>query len=141
MTWYSIYKNMSKNDFEKIKKSLESIEKISSPIMQMKGFYLNRIAYDEGLDLDYVSEGGNFKGNIGVTFDEDNSINENPMFSFYVLKAYDTTTHRFYRKDGLKQPYSLKEVENMFVELFIKCFNLYNSLQKKDLTESIEFRK
>lgn len=141
MAWYSIYKNISKSDFERIKSKLILIEKISSPLMQMNGFYLNRINYDEGLDLDYISEAGNFKGNIGVTYDESNSAIETPIFNFYILKTYDANGQRFYKKEQLGQLCSLEEVEKDFIELFKKCIHIYNSFQREDLTESIELTK
>jgi hypothetical protein len=141
MNWYSDYKNINREDFEDIKLILDRIERISSPIMQMDDFYANRINYDEALGLDYLHEDTDFEGNIGLTYDEEQSTTEHKLFRFYILKTYDANGYRFYKKDGLKEFYSIVEVEKKFIQLFKECLDIYNSLKKDELIEKIKLKE
>ena len=71
---YIIYKNINEEGFIKIKENLNEIEKIITPIMKEFNFSLNRRDYDEGLNLDYTFGYKGNSGNIGVTYDEEQSI-------------------------------------------------------------------
>jgi hypothetical protein len=138
---YIIYDNINEKDFIEIKSRLDSIERISSPLLQQSGFYLNRKQYEDVLNLDYVHDGKEFMGNLGVAYDEEESSPDRNLFKFYVLKAYDDNGQRFYKKTSLDGRYSLAEVEEIFISLFEECISLYNSLEKKDLNDSIILRK
>jgi len=135
---YIIYKNIKENEFIEIKSRLDLIEKISSLLMKTHGFDLSERYYNDVLALDYVHEDNNFGGNIGITYDEEESGSEKKVFKFYVLKAYDTSTQRFYKREMLPKLYSLKEVEKEFVSLFETCISIYNAWGKEDLTEFID---
>jgi hypothetical protein len=123
---YIIYDNIDEKDFEEIKNRLDSIEKISSPLMQLSGFYLNRKQYDDVL---------------GVAYDEEGSDPEKRVFNFYILKAYDENGRRFYKKTSLGVLYTLPEIEEKFVSLFEQCVLLYNSIEKKEMIDSIVLQK
>jgi hypothetical protein len=138
---YIIYDNIDEKDFEEIKNRLDSIEKISSPLMQLSGFYLNRKQYDDVLSLDYVHEDKEFMGNLGVAYDEEGSDPEKRVFNFYILKAYDENGRRFYKKTSLGVLYTLPEIEEKFVSLFEQCVLLYNSIEKKEMIDSIVLQK
>ena len=136
---YIPYKNITENEFIDIKSRLSFIEKISSPLMKTHGFTLSEKFREDVLALDYVYEDNNFGGNIGVTFDEEESSNIKKVFKFYILKAYDTDTQRFYKREKLDKLYSLEEVENGFISLFERCIVIYDSWVKEELTEFIDF--
>ena len=138
---YIIYDNIDEKDFVAIKSRLDSIEGISSPFLQLSGFYLNRKQYEDVLSLDYIHDGKEFMGNLGVAYDEEESSPDKKIFKFYFIKAYDYKGQRFYKKSALDKRFSLSEVEDNFISLFENCLSIYNSLEKKDLTESIALRK
>ena len=138
MSWYSNYKNVSEEDFRIIKLKLDSFERIISPMMQMNGFYLNRISYDENLNLDYIQDRQSFDGNIGMTYLTDKSINKQWKFGFYILKAHDLSNRRYYKTVELQEIYSLEQLEKSYIKLFEECLSVYNKIEMSELTESIE---
>ena len=140
MSWYSNYKNVSEEDFRIIKLKLDSFERIISPMMQMNGFYLNRISYDENLNLDYIQDRQSFDGNIGMTYLTDKSINKQWKFGFYILKAHDLSNRRYYKRVELPGIYSLEQLEKSYIKLFEECLSIYSKIEMSDLTESIELK-
>ena len=140
MSWYSNYKNVTEKDFREIKVKLDSIERIISPMMQMNGFYLNRISYDENLNLDYIQDRQSFDGNIGMTYLTDKSINKQWKFGFYILKAHDLSNRRYYKTVELQEIYSLEQLEKSYIKLFEECLSIYDKIEMSDLTESIELK-
>ena len=140
MSWYSNYKNVSEEDFRIIKLKLDSFERIISPMMQMNGFYLNRISYDENLNLDYIQDRQSFDGNIGMTYLTDKSINKQWKFGFYILKAHDLSNRRYYKTFELPEIYSLEQLEKSYIKLFEECLSVYDKIEMSDLTESIELK-
>src|SRR6187401_1658964 len=140
MSWYSNYKNVSEEDFRIIKLKLDSFERIISPMMQMNGFYLNRISYDENLNLDYIQDRQSFDGNIGMTYLTDKSINKQWKFGFYILKAHDLSNRRYYKTVELQEIYSLEQLEKSYIKLFEECLSIYDKIEMSDLTESIELK-
>ena len=140
MSWYSNYKNVSEEDFRINKLKLDSFERIISPMMQMNGFYLNRISYDENLNLDYIQDRQSFDGNIGMTYLTDKSINKQWKFGFYILKAHDLSNRRYYKTVELQEIYSLEQLEKSYIKLFEECLSIYDKIEMSDLTESIELK-
>jgi len=138
---YIVYKNMSEKEFNELKQTLDSIERISSPIMQMNGFYQNRQSQEDYLNLDYVHDSCDFMGNIGVTYDEEESSSDNRLFRFYYLKAYDSIGERHYKKGRLGKLYTIEEVEGNYISLFQECLSLYNALNKEDLTDKVVLKR
>jgi hypothetical protein len=78
-----------------------------------------------------------FMGNIGVSYEEEKSSTKNPLFKFYILKAYDIDHNRLFKKIELEELYSLQSLEKEAVSLFEKCYTVYSGLEKKDLTDEI----
>jgi hypothetical protein len=140
MSWYSNYKNVTEKDFREIKVKLDSIERIISPMMQMNGFYLNRISYDENLNLDYIQDYQTISGNIGMTYLTEKSINKQWRFGFYILKAHDSSNRRHYKTVELPEIYSLEQLEKSYIKLFEECLSIYDKIEMSDLTESIELK-
>jgi len=140
MSWYSSYKNVSEKDFRAIKLKLDSFERIISPIMQMNGFYLNRISYDENLNLDYIHDAETFYGNIGMIYLTEKSANKQWRFGLYILKSHDSSNCRYYKTVELPEIYSLKQLEKLYIKLFEECISIYNKIEKSDLTESITLK-
>lgn len=118
-----------------MKSRLDSIEGISTSLMKSHGFNLSERYYADVLALNYVHEDNTFLGNIGVAYDEDESSTEKKVFQFYALKAYDTETQRFSKREKLPKLYSLEEVEKDFISLLDACISIYNTWEKDDLTE------
>lgn len=140
MSWYSNYKNVSEKDFRTIKLKLDSFERIISPMMQMNGFYLNRISYDENLNLDYLHEDQTFDGNIGLTYLTEKSINNQWRFGFYILKAHDSSNRRHYKTVELPEIFSLEQLEKSYIKIFEECLSIYDKIEMGDLSESITFK-
>lgn len=137
---YITYKNINEEGFVKTKDNLNEIEKIISPIMKEFNFSLNLRDYDEVLNLDYVfGYNGNY-GNIGVTYDEEQSILAKSLFRFYILKAHDKDGFRYFKKGGLNKLLSLEELCTEAPKLFEECLSLYNSITNEDLTESVRLK-
>lgn len=134
---YIIYKNVAENEFNDIKLHLNFIEQASTQLLRTQGFMLNEKDYDDVLALDYVNECQNFSGNIGMSYDEEKS-NDGKLFSFYVLKAYDTNSKRFFKREMLPGLYLIGEIKKNFIEKFQDCISKYNSWNKDDLKEFIE---
>jgi len=142
MSWYSNYKNVLEKDFRTIKLKLDSFERIVSPMMQMNGFYLDRISYDENLNVDYLQEDQTLSlyGNIGLTYLTEKSINKQWKFGFYILKAHDSNNRRFYKTVELPEIYSLEQLEKLCIKLFEECLSIYRKIEMSDLTESITLK-
>jgi hypothetical protein len=137
---YINYKDMSEQEFDDMKSRLNSVERISSPIMQMRSFYLNRRDYDDYLILDYLHD-GELMGNIGVRYDEEESSIDKRVFDFYITKSYDLNSRRFFVRKGLGRKFTLIEIDEEFVSLFEECLFLYDQIKKEDITESFELPK
>ena len=134
---YLLYKTINESEFFRIKQRLEAIERLASPIMQKHNFHLNTRSYEEVLALDYINEDHIFMGNIGVSYEEEKSNFENPLFKFYILKAHDVDHNRLFKKIELEELYSLQALEKQAVSLLEKCCTIYAGLEKKDLTDVI----
>src|SRR5690242_18642696 len=106
--YYSVYKNIDEQEFLYLKRNLERIECVISPIMQLDGFYLNYDGhFKEYLGLDYLLEQSEYFGNIGVKYDEQSSLQGARLFTFYILKAHNKGGTLFYKKDNLEGNYHI----------------------------------
>lgn len=133
--FYSLY-NLPEKEFKYLKTIFKNYEKIISPIMEKENFFLNNdFNSDEYLGLDYLYEDSIFMGNIGLSYDENNSILSKPLISFYVTKAYDLNNIRYFKSEQV-----LSEIEllNNNLEDYINiCLKFYKTLSKESLEPQI----
>jgi hypothetical protein len=90
--------------------------------------------------LDYLHE-GEFMGNIGVRYDEEESTVDKRVFEFYITKSYDLNNHHFFVRKGLGRKFTLIEIDEKFVSLFEECLFLYDQMKKEDISEDFELSK
>jgi hypothetical protein len=137
---YIIYKGINENEFTVLKEKLNNIERISSPLMQMHDFFLNRESYDEALALDYLHKDEKFQGNIGLKYIEKVTPSDLHLFEFYILKAYDKGELRFYQRVIIKKKNTLDEVYGNIYKPFNECLVIYESIKEDEMVENIKLR-
>lgn len=138
---YSIYKNVEEHEFEALKERLNNIERVSSPLMQMHNFYLNRDSYEDTLALDYLYKDEIFFGNIGLTYIDKEKSRDFHLFEFYITKSYDKGDQRFYKKIVIEKKYTLDKVSENIYKLFKECLLMYESIRNDEIIESIKLRR
>lgn len=141
MTWYSIYKNMTREEFETIKARLTRLEDICTPFMQLHKFHKNDRYSDESLNINYSFQNSDFAGSIGIIYDEDESTKGVRLFRISVIKTFDTPEYRFFKKGGISQLQQLEDLEVNLVPLLEKCIFIFQSFKKTDLIDKIKLKE
>lgn len=126
---YSIYKNISSEEFAVVKKNLDQIEQLVTPFLQTNGFFLNRDShFQEFLGLDYMLSDNKYMGNIGVKFIDKKYDDKKPKFNFYIVKAHDIDNVRYSKVEALPELCTIDEIANNSINLFQSCIIIYRQI-------------
>lgn len=133
---YIIYKNITEKQFVANKKTLQNIEKKIKDFFLREGFYVLKDADDSDvLALNFNTEKDKFSGNISLFFNDSIS---NPSYDITVVKAYDNGDLRKFKRRSIVENVSIEEIKNNYKLYFSDAIEIYKSINKEDLIDSVE---
>jgi len=86
------------------------------------------------LGLDFICHDQKYHGNIGFLFDDKN---DEPTFTFYVTKSFDTGNKRYFGRKNLLERTELNYIENNSLQILERAVSVYHAMADSELTRVI----
>jgi len=132
---YSIYKNISEKDLKILKKDFDSFKPILSDYMIKQGFKIEPKpdTYEaETIGVGFLKSESSFRGGVGIKYDD---LKDQQTFTLHIIKTLDEDKRRYFRKNIIKQFFTLDELKINYKIWMSMAIEHYNSLNKSDLNE------
>lgn len=129
---YTIYRNLSVEQFEKLILVIRGIEPQIDTIIKKYNFIQTREYKSEFLGLDYTCNSNQFLGNICFFYEDKGG---EPTFGMSIIKTYDLGIKRYYKSESIFQNESLESVINSIEMYFREAAARYMNLKREDLLE------
>ncbi len=132
-----VYENLTSADFRYYKEKLKKIEDRIEPVIQLKGFVLDRERYyAETLAINLSkTDSENLVGNISFQYVDRPGV---AKFNLSLVKAQDRDNFRFFKKKSIHNGCTVDFFEKNVLDLLEKAFQEYDSINAADLDSKLE---
>ncbi|RYZ85918.1 MAG: hypothetical protein EOP04_14955 [Proteobacteria bacterium] len=129
---YSIYPDLSYDQFDQLRSTLDELKTIAVPKLRTENFKLTE-NNDDFLGLDFVKSEKEITSNVGAKW----STNQH-AFEFYALSTKDENGRRYFKKSVLFQLVSISELKATLEEKLQACVEIVASTKESDLNDFVD---